>query len=236
MASVLIIKTGSTLPDLKRSQGDFEDWTLSGMGLAQGAAQVADVTAGDPLPHYGSVRAVVITGSHSMVTDRLEWSERAADWLRGAASRRIPTLGICYGHQLLAHALGGEVGENPRGLEYGTFEVSLLDAARGDPLLGGLGSPLQVQLCHVQSVLRLPAGAVPLVSDAQGAHHAFRMGDTTWGVQFHPEFNAGVVRAYIEHMGSRLAAQKQNAEALRAACADTPVGGEILRRFARLAS
>jgi GMP synthase (glutamine-hydrolysing) len=235
MSSVLIIKTGSTLPDLKRRRGDFEHWTLSGMSLADGSAQVTDVTAGELLPDVASVRAVVITGSHSMVTDRLEWSERTAGWLRGAAAQHIPTLGICYGHQLLAYALGGEVGDNPHGLEYGTFEVNMLEAARDDPLLGGLGNSVPVQLCHVQSVLRLPPGAVRLVSNAQGANHAFRLADNIWGVQFHPEFDAEVVRAYIDHMQPRLTAEKQSAEALRTASVDTPVGSEILRRFAMVA-
>lgn len=236
MTSMLIIKTGSTLPEMKRRWGDFEDWTLAGLELPASAVQVADVTAGAPLPDYAAVQAVVITGSHSMVTEHLDWSERTAAWLKGAVARRLPTLGICYGHQLLAYALGGEVGVNPRGLEYGTFEVNLLEPARQDPLLRGLNNPLPVQLCHAQSVLRLPAGAVRLATNACGAHHAFVLAGNVWGVQFHPEFNAEVVRTYIDDMRAPLLAEKQDPAALWAACADTPAGGEILRRFARLAT
>jgi GMP synthase (glutamine-hydrolysing) len=234
MPSILVIKTGSTLPALKRQIGDFEDWTLSGMDLPAGEARVVDVTAGAAIPDYDSVRGVVITGSHSMVTDRLDWSERTAGWLRGAVARRIPTLGICYGHQLLAHALGGEVGPNPRGLEYGTFEVDLLEPAREDKLLGGLPGSLRVQLCHVQSVLRLPIGAVRLASNAKGDNQAFRLAECVWGVQFHPEFNAHVVRAYVNHMRLPLTAEEQDLEGLLSTCADTPASGEILKRFARL--
>ena len=60
-----------------------------------------------------------------MVSEREPWSERAAEWLREVAQRGIPLLGICYGHQLLAHALGGRVGANPQGREIGTVEVGL---------------------------------------------------------------------------------------------------------------
>ena len=58
-----------------------------------------------------------------MVTEHREWTECAAWWLRGAVERKIPTLGICYGHQLLAYALGGEVGDNPNGLEAGSEKI-----------------------------------------------------------------------------------------------------------------
>ncbi|MEZ4555438.1 MAG: gamma-glutamyl-gamma-aminobutyrate hydrolase family protein [Caldilineaceae bacterium] len=57
-----------------------------------------------------------MTGSHSMVTDRAAWSERSADWLRAVVAAEWPVLGICFGHQLLAHAWGGVVGP---GIEMG---------------------------------------------------------------------------------------------------------------------
>jgi GMP synthase (glutamine-hydrolysing) len=234
MKSFLVIKTGSTLPTLKAQQGDFEDWTLSGMDLSLEAAQVVDVTAGASLPEPATVRGVVITGSHSMVTEHLDWSERTARWLKGAVARGIPTLGICFGHQLLAYALGGEVGSNPHGLEYGTCDVALHEPAREDILLGGLPRSIRVHFCHAQSVLRLPADAVRLASNAKGDNQAFRLGDHVWGVQFHPEFNASVVRTYIDFMRSQLTADRQIPEGLLDACADTPVGGEILRRFSDL--
>ena len=235
MPTILIIKTGSTLPALKAQKGDFEDWTRAGMDPNGAEVQVVDVVAGEPLPAYEAVAGVAVTGSHSMVTERLAWSERTAEWLAGAVAHHVPTLGICYGHQLLAHALGGAVADNPLGREYGTVEVRLAEPARTDLLLGDLPDPLPVQVCHTQSVLRLPEGAVRLASGARDANQAFRVGACAWGVQFHPEFDAAVVRAYIDHMRPLLAAENQNADQLRATCVDHPYGSEILRRFARLA-
>jgi GMP synthase (glutamine-hydrolysing) len=110
MLNILVIKTGSTLPSLLDRQGDFEDWVIAGLGVPRDQVQVANVQAGDVLPEPDDVAGVVITGSHSMVTDHEPWSERAAAWLRRAVVRQTPVLGICYGHQLLAYALGGEVG------------------------------------------------------------------------------------------------------------------------------
>src|SRR5690348_8631928 len=76
------------------------------------------------------IAGVVVTGSHSMVSHREPWSERAAQWLAGVVeSDRVPVLGICYGHQLLAHALGGEAGDHPAAIEIGTVQVRTTEAA-----------------------------------------------------------------------------------------------------------
>lgn len=205
------------------------------MGVNGDETLVVDVVKGGPLPAYDAVAGVVVTGSHSMVTEHLDWSERTAQWLAGAAAQQVPTLGICYGHQLLAYALGGEVGDNPHGREYGTVEVRLAEAASQDKLLGGLPDPLKVQVCHTQSVLRLPQGAMRLAWGARDENQAFRVGERVWGVQFHPEFDADVVRSYIHHMRPLLAAEGQDPGALVDGTVETPAGGEILKRFANIA-
>ena len=84
---------------------------------------------GEALPDPRSVRAVVVTGSAAMVTSREPWSERTAAWLCETVEVKTPVLGICYGHQLLAHALGGRVEDNPQGRHIGTVDVTLTDAA-----------------------------------------------------------------------------------------------------------
>jgi GMP synthase (glutamine-hydrolysing) len=236
MGKLLIIKTGSTLPEMKARRGDFEDWTLARLGASasSAASQVVDVTRGEPLPEYAAVSGVVITGSHAMVTEHRDWSEQTARWLAGAVARQVPTLGICYGHQLLAYALGGEVNDNPRGREYGTVEVQLAGEAAADPLLEGWAPAIRVQVCHTQSVVRAPEGALCLAWNAHDACQTFRAGPCAWGVQFHPEFDADVVRTYIDYMRPLLAAEKQDPDALRAATVDTPYGEELLKRFAKL--
>ena len=233
MGKILIVKTGSTLPELQARRGDFEDWTLARLGVD--AARVVDVTRGERLPDATGFGGAVVTGSHDMVTEHLPWSERTAEWLAGAVARQVPTLAICYGHQLLAYALGGDVNDNPQGAEYGTVAVALASEAAADPLLGGWMPPLRVQVCHIQSVLRAPQGALRLAWNAHDSCQAFRAGPCAWGVQFHPEFDAEVVRAYIDYMRPRLLSEKQDPDTLRATVVDTPYGEEILKRFARLA-
>jgi GMP synthase (glutamine-hydrolysing) len=170
------------------------------------------------------------------VTDGAAWSEATAGWLAGVVARGVPVLGICYGHQLLAHALGGEVGDNPRGLEFGTIEIRLAAGAARDPLLGALPHPARVQVCHRQSVLRLPPGARRLASSAMDDNQAFVFGEGAWGLQFHPEFDAAIVRAYIHAFRQDLLAQGRDPAALQATCAETPRAAGLLQRFARLVS
>ncbi len=143
-------------------------------------------------------------------------------------------LGICYGHQLLAQALGGEVGRNPRGREIGTVEVRSLAPAQRDPLLGGWGAAGPAHVTHVESVLALPAGAVRLAESDLDPVQAFSAGQRAWGVQFHPEFDAHTVRAYLLARTEKVRAEGLDPDALLAAIREAPGAARILPRFAEL--
>jgi GMP synthase (glutamine-hydrolysing) len=236
MGKILIIKTGETFPDLRAKKGDFEDWTLRGLGIDRQHVTIVPVYAGVPLPGPAGHAGIVITGSHAFVTQHADWSERTAEWLTRAVERGIPILGICYGHQLLAYALGGQVGDNPNGREFGTVEVQFNGHTHDDALFGGFAKIIQAHVCHTQSVLRLPAGAQLLASSAMDPHAAFRIGDAAWGVQFHPEFDAEAVRVYIRRLRSALLAEGQDPDALMATCAETPASHQLLRQFAAIAA
>jgi GMP synthase (glutamine-hydrolysing) len=230
---ILILKVGTTLPTLRSRRGDFEHWILTGLQVHVARTRILDVRNGSALPDYEGISGVVITGSHDRVTDHQKWSERTAEWLSGAVERRIPILGICYGHQLLAYALGGQVADNPDGLEFGTVEVHLNENARDDPLFGGLPTPVRAHVSHSQSVLELPAGARLLASSALDPHQAFVVGKSAWGVQFHPEFDTGIVVEYIRSFRDDLLAGNQDPDHLMATCVETPRSRGILKRFAQ---
>jgi GMP synthase (glutamine-hydrolysing) len=150
--------------------------------------------------------------------------------------RQVPIFGICFGHQLLAHALGGQVGDSPHGREFGTVEVQLTEEAQGDALFGGLPPAFGAQVAHSQSVLEMPEGARRLASSALEPNQAFAVGDSAWGVQFHPEFDAGVVVVYINRFRETLLAGGTDPDDLLARCVRTPHSARLLRRFAQIAS
>ena len=234
VSSVLIVKAGTTVPSVLLRRKDYETWIAAAMGLAESQVTVCPVYENALLPDPSEVSAVVVTGSAAMVTDRAPWSERAAEWLRGAVSARTPMLAICYGHQLLAHAFDGTVEHNPRGRQIGTIDVTLTPEAQDDPLFSGLDPVLHVPVSHLQSVTKLPPQARLLATSAGDPHHAFAIGDSAWGVQFHPEFDADIVRGYIAERRARIAAEGLDPDALSAAAADSLHGTLLLRRFANL--
>ncbi len=201
------------------------------MALGKSPAVTVAVHSNGTLPPAESVRGVIVTGSPAMVTDDLPWIAHTRAWLADAVAQSIPTLGICFGHQLLAQALGGRVDYNPAGIEVGTINLTLADGVGFDPLLHGLPREIQVQASHRQSVLQLPPDALRLASSALDPNHAFRFRKHAWGLQFHPEFSSEISRIYIEYYRNQLDNRHKSPEALISELADTPVGGQILKRF-----
>lgn len=231
---LLIIKTGTTIPGLLARQEDFEDWFIHGSGLDSSRFICRAVDKGEALPAPDEVGAVIVTGSPAYVTDLAPWNHIAADYLRSVHVSEKPILGVCYGHQLLAWAFGGEVGFHPSGREIGTVDVELTREAADDALFSAMPSEFRAQASHLQSVLSLPEKAVLLARNSFEAHHAFRLGTSTWGVQFHPEFSAQTMTAYISERRADIAAEGGDVEELLAAVGTTPVSASLLRQFAAL--
>jgi GMP synthase (glutamine-hydrolysing) len=234
MRPVLVVKTGSALPETRARRGDFHEWIADAMGCGLQALHVVSVFADEPLPDPAAFSGVVVTGSPAMVSAGEAWSLRTAAWLTAAVARETAVLGICYGHQLLAQALGGSVGPNPRGRQIGTVEVEILPQASSDPLFGALPARILAHTTHLESVLELPRGARLLAANELDPHQAFGVGACAWGVQFHPEFDADVMRGYLEERRGVLEQEGHDPEALLSATRECPDGTEILRRFAEL--
>ncbi len=231
---LLIIKTGNTIASLRNSGEDFEDWFVAGAGLEPGQALVSSLFMGQPLPALEKLAGIIVTGSPAYITDLEPWNQIGADYLREAVTRSLPVLGVCYGHQLLAWAFGGEVDFHPRGREIGSVDIELTPAGQQDRLLGTLPSRFAAQVSHQQSVLQLPAEAVRLAQNDFDSNHGFRLGDNAWGLQFHPEFNAEISAAYIRERAADLQAEGLDSEALLKALKPSPEATALLRHFASL--
>jgi GMP synthase (glutamine-hydrolysing) len=231
----LIIETGQPVPSMRR-HGRFSHWIRVAAGLRADQTTVVNVEAGEPLPGHARYAGVLVTGSGAMVTDRHAWSERTADWLREGLDDALPVFGICYGHQLLAHALGGEVGDNPTGREMGTVPVKLHPEAAQDLLFGALPSTFSAQVTHLQTVLRPPTDVAVLARSEQDRCQAFRWRDHAWGVQFHPEFSAGHMRGYVHARRDALQREGRCHQRLSKEIRPTPHARGVLRRFVRHAA
>ncbi|WP_435334522.1 type 1 glutamine amidotransferase [Haloarchaeobius sp. TZWWS8] len=141
------------------------------------------------LPEHFEWDGVVVTGSRSSVYWDEAWIQPTKEWVREAADRGIPCLGVCWGHQLLAEALGGRVAG------MGEYEIGYREVERvGDnPLFEGVDDRFTVFTTHSDSVVELPPGAEETAKNEYG-NHGFRKGHV-FGVQFHPEYDTVTAEA-----------------------------------------
>jgi len=191
-----------------------------------------DLRDGTSLPDPSSLAGAVITGSSATVTERAAWMLRAEEYLLTLVYGSVPTLGICFGHQLLGQALGGQVIRNPSGREIGTVAFEVIDS---DPLFSGAGAPWHANATHVDTLARLPPGARVLARTRLEPHAVVRFSEAAWGVQFHPEMDGSVIREYLESRRSLLKREAIDPEPLLRGVTDGAAGGSTLVQFVRLA-
>ena len=146
-----------------------------------------DAVDGD-LPDHTEFDGVVVTGSRSSVYWDEAWIPQLVDYVAEAADAGVPVLGVCYGHQVLAEALGGRVA-GMDGFEIGYNEIRRV---RDDPLFEGIDESFTAFTTHGDAVVELPPSATLLAENDRGVH-AFRDGHC-WGVQFHPEYDIETAR------------------------------------------
>lgn len=226
-----IIQMGRPPEDLRQAMGEQSDWMLAALDDPDLPVRVFRPHDDEPLPDPSEVSGAVLTGSWSMVTDREPWSERTADWLRAALRAELPLLGVCYGHQLMAHAFGGIVDFHPQGREIGQHAIELHPDARADALLGTLPPSFHANLTHEQSVLTPPDDAVVLARSRHDPHQALRYGPNAWSVQFHPEFSPALMSACLARRADVFTGEGFDVDAMLGALGPTGDARQLLRTF-----
>lgn len=158
-----------------------------------------DLFAEEPgaLPLEAAAGLVILGGP--MNVDEVEafpFLRPELDWIRQAADRRLPTLGICLGAQLMAKALGKRVYRNPI-KEIGWYDVELRPPALDDRLFAGRGPRETVFQWHGDT-FDLPDGATLLALGDSCRNQAFRYGPSAYGLQFHVEMTPRLIHEWLE--------------------------------------
>lgn len=141
----------------------------------------------DALMVFGGVQ-------HPDQDDEHRWIPREVGYIAEALDAGVPTIGVCLGAQLIARAAGARVGPAQRS-EVGWHPVELAAAANDDPVLGRLPRRLDAFQWHYYTY-DLPEGAVQLAASA-ACRQAFRVGETTWGIQFHAEVTRRMLDVWL---------------------------------------
>ena len=165
------------------------------------------------------------SGSRASVYEPLPWIPPLMAFVRTAFEAGVPQVGVCFGHQLLAQALGGQV-SRAAGWGLGNFEITRHE---------GAGMPLRLLMAHQDQVVQLPPGAVCLGSAPHCPIALFRVDDRVLGLQPHPEFTPAFLRDITQENSFGLpAALASEALASCAHAADSDVPGAWIAAFLKL--
>jgi GMP synthase-like glutamine amidotransferase len=143
----------------------------------------------------------VCSGSRHGTYDGFDWIEDLSAFLREVHAARVPVAGICFGHQVLAQALGGRVEKATTGWGAGIRRLELLGSA---PWMAPAASHLDLHFMHQDQVVALPPGASLLGRAAHCPVAMFAVGPTTVGIQAHPEFTSTYSAALLADREERI--------------------------------
>ena len=195
-----ILKCGPMHPALAGKWGEYPQ--IYGRFLRQAEPQIdilgVDVDGGDALPDVHAADGWLISGSKHGVYEDHAWLPPLKDFLRGAVGAGVPVAGICFGHQVLAEAMGGRVVKFPGGWGLGPSGYDM-DAM---PVWAApLGAHWSAHAVHKDQVVDLPPDATVIASSPFCAYAALAYGDPerpdAISVQPHPEFDEEFMRDLI---------------------------------------
>ena len=219
---------------LRSRHGDYTDMYVA---LLREAGAAFDVRAyalhEDEFPDAATdCDAWVISGSRASVFETTPWISRALRLVRDIQTSPRPQIGICFGHQLIAAGLGGEVARAPGGWGYGNIETQVWRAPVGD-----LAAPLRLRLfmAHQDQVTRLPPGAEVLASAPHCPNAMFVAPGGALGIQAHPEFSLAFMQEMtLEESSFLTPAERERAMRDLAAPVDSARVGQWMAAFLHL--
>ena len=154
-----------------------------------------DLTAGRFPTRLDECDGWLTTGSRRSVYEEEGWIARLAQLVREAARRQVPFVGVCFGHQMIAHALGGTVRRSQRGWGVG---VKLVDILAAEPWMAESAGGYAILNSHADQIVDPPTGAEVLGGNEHCPISMMRLGQTMLGIQGHPEFDVEYSRALME--------------------------------------
>jgi len=185
-----ILQSGHLPEEFLDTQGDYEQMIHRMLGGRDYEFVTWNVVDGIFPDSATDADAWLVTGSKYGAYDDLPWIPKLEDLIRDINAARIPLVGICFGHQVIAQALGGKVIKFPAGWAIGSQDYDFD------------GESLPLNAWHQDQVVERPQGARVVASNDFCENAALAYGDHIFTVQAHPEFEAETIEGLIETRGS----------------------------------
>lgn len=221
-----LLQCGHIHPDLVPEHGDYPELFAQLLGAHGIELTTYDVVDGPTPDRTDECDGWLVSGSADSVYDDLPWIAPVASFLRRILDDGAPLVAVCFGHQLLARALGVEVARADAGWGAGAHDYELVDARpwMDPPATGGT---VRLLASHQDQVRELPPGATLLARTAHCPIAAYELG-TALAIQPHPEFTREISAGLVERRRERIGAPTAD-RAL--ASLDRPTDDELVGRW-----
>lgn len=227
-ANILLCVTGHTIEPVRKEFGNrphfFEEPLKNHAQLEAHFIYEEYRNLPNPMDYDG----VIMTGSAAMLEEDLEWMKAAKSLINVCLTNDVPFLGVCFGHQVLGSVCGARVGPNPKGRKNGSAKVTVCDPAR---IFSNLPNSFYAQESHRDVILEDRSEFKIIAQAEHDDRHAIKVGSKAFGVQFHPEWNIDISKAYIHARREALGEEKFQSGI--ASLRESPVAQSILHEFAK---
>ncbi len=198
-----ILQCDSVRQELQPEFGDYPDMFRRLLSTADPDLTfcVYDLTRGEFPGALDECDAWLFTGSKWGVNDDEQWIRRAEALAARLHEERRPTIGICFGHQLIARALGGRIEKAAGGWGVGVHTARMLTRAAW---MAPAADDLSLVVSHQDQVTELPAGATLLAAHPFCPHDMYQIGEHILTFQGHPEFQTGYSQATMDRRRNQL--------------------------------
>jgi len=206
-----LLQCGHIHSDLVPEHGDYPEVFADLLGPHGIELETIDVTEGPPPNDPHALDGWVVSGSACSAYDPLPWIAPVEDLLRTVIAAAAPLVAVCFGHQLLAQAMGGRVAKASVGWGVGAHTYELL----GPPVPWmdppAPGHTVRLIASHQDQVVELPQGAEVIARSKDCPVAAYTLGPAALAIQPHPEFSAGVSAGLVNRRRDAIGASTADA-------------------------
>ncbi len=190
-----ILKADDVRPELVEEFGEYSDMVAKIMLAIDSNLQIEvyDVYHGQYPAHIDEVDVYAVTGSKCSVYDELDWVFQLTDFVQQLHQARKKFVGLCFGHQMIAHALGGKAEKSLKGWGVGVQTYFSTEAGKAQ----GLAPSFELKVSHQDQVTALPPNSELLAGNNFCPNAMFKLSDHILSLQGHPEFSKGYMQGLL---------------------------------------